>query len=184
MTRRWLSLAFGGLAATMATITANRLPVAAVQLADGMTAFVQQPVLLDATTTHNTARAWVATYYFNMQLPAGASEPLQRLQIDQKQGVELIGYRLNKTRAYEGSRSRRGEPLAIGEQSFDRRTGQLTVIFDPPIPPGTQFTLALQPVQNPMSGIYLLGVTAFPAGDRAMPHFMGFGRLHFYSDWF
>ncbi len=184
MTRHWLSLIFSGFVAATTTIAASDQPAAAVQLADGTTAFVQQPVLFDATTTQSTARAWSATYYFNMQLPEGASEPLQRVQIDQKQGVEPIGYRLDETRAYEGSRSQRGELLAIGEQVFDRRTGRLTVTFDPPIPPGTRFTLALRPVQNPVSGVYLLGVTAFPTGDRATPHFMGFGRLHFYSDWF
>lgn len=184
MTRHWLSLIFSGFVAATTTIAASDQPAAAVQLADGTTAFVQQPVLFDATTTQSTARAWSATYYFNMQLPEGASEPLQRVQIDQKQGVEPIGYRLDETRAYEGSRSQRGEWLAIKEQVFDRRTGRLTVTFDPPIPPGTRFTLALRPVQNPVSGVYLLGVTAFPTGDRATPHFMGFGRLHFYSDWF
>lgn len=183
MTRLWLSLIFSGLVVTTA-IAASDQPAVAVQLADGTTAFVQQPVLLDATTTHSTARAWSATYYFNMQLPAGASEPLQRVQIDQNQGVERIRYRLEETRAYAGSRSQRGERLAIGQQVFDPRTGRLTVVFDPPIPPGTRFTLALRPVQNPLSGVYLLGVTAFPTGDRATPHFMGFGRLHFYSDWF
>lgn len=183
MRRYGFPLTLGGLVAALA-IVAPRLPAVGVQLADGTTAFVQQPVLFDASTTQSTARAWSATYYFNMQLPAGASEPLQRVQIDQSQGVELIGYRLHETRAYLGSRSRRGEPLAIGEQVFDRRTGRLTVVFAPPIPPGTQFTLALRPVQNPVSGIYLLGVTAFPVGDRVASHFMGFGRLHFYSDWF
>lgn len=179
----WLPLTLGGWMAALA-IAVHRLPAVAIQLADGTTAFVQQPVLLDASTTHSTARAWVATYYFNMQLPAGASEPLQRVQIDQNQRVELIRYRLHETRAYLGSRSRRGEPLAIAEQVFDRRTGRLTVVFEPPIPPDTRFTLALRPVQNPVSGVYLLGVTAFPPGDRVAAHFMGFGRLHFYSDWF
>ncbi|WP_448573534.1 DUF2808 domain-containing protein [Trichothermofontia sp.] len=183
MTRYWLSFTLGGWVAGFA-IVASPWPGLGVQLADGTTAFVQQPVLFEASTTQSTARAWSATYYFHMQLPAGASEPLQRVQIDQNQGVELIGYRLNETRAYLGSRSRRGEPLAIGEQVFDRRTGRLTVVFEPPIPPGTRFTLALRPVQNPVSGIYLLGVTAFPVGDRVASHFMGFGRLHFYSDWF
>jgi len=183
MTRHWLPLTLGGLVASLA-IAAHHLPAVGVQLADGTISFVQQPVLFNATTTQTTARAWSATYYFNMALPAGASESLQRVRIDQNQGGELIGYRLRETRAYLGSRSRRGEPLAIGEQSFDRRTGSLTVTFEPPIPPGTRFTLALSPVQNPVSGIYLLGVTAFPVGDRVASHFMGFGRLHFYSDWF
>lgn len=32
------------------------------------------------------------------------------------------------------------------------------------------------------SGVYLFGVTAFPAGEKSHGQFIGFGRLHFYND--
>ncbi len=179
MTRHGLILALGWLAAT----TTSMAPAEAVRLADGTVSFVEQPTIVDVSTTQSTARAWAATYYFSLALPQGATEPLQRVQIDQNQRFDLVEYRLRETKAFVGTRSRRGDPLVISDQVFDPKTGRLTVVFDPPIPPGTVFTIALRPVQNPTDGVYLFGVTAFPAGEQVDAHFMGFGRLHFYSDW-
>ena len=74
--------------------------VQAVQLGDGSVAFVQPPDLLEATTTFDSVSVWGATYYFTIAIPKAASEPLQRVTINQKEGGDNIRYRLDDTRAF------------------------------------------------------------------------------------
>ena len=70
-------------------------------------------------------------------------------------------------------------PLASigGEQP--NKPGEATIAFDPPVSPGTTVTVALRAKRNPSGGVYLFGVTAFPAGERSWGQFLGYGRLHF-----
>lgn len=154
----------------------------AVQLRDGTVHFTQPPDLVDAATTFNSVNAWGATYYFTINIPEKAGEPLQRVTITQREGADNIRYDLEDTRAFEGTRSNRKDKLALGEVKRERETRTVFVNFDPPIPPGKTVTIGLRPVKNPMySGVYLLGVTAFPVGEKPSGQFIGFGRLQFYS---
>ena len=157
--------------------------VQAVQLGDGSVAFIQPPDLLEAATTFNSVNAWGATYYFTIAIPKAASEPLQRVTINQKQGADNIRYRLDDTRAFVGTRRDRGDKIQLGEVTHDRETRTVTVNFDPPIPPGRAITIGLRPRENPStSGVYLFGVTAFPPGEKVRSQFIGYGRLQFYSN--
>lgn len=153
----------------------------AVQLRDGTVYFVQPPDLVAATTTFKGVSAWGATYYFTINVPANAGEPLQRVTIAQRDGSDNIRFKLDDSRAFEGTRDRRGEKLTLGEVIRDRET--VTVNFNPPVTPGKTITIGLRPVRNPLfSGVYLFGVTAFPPGEKAHGQFLGFGRFHFYGD--
>lgn len=158
-------------------------PSQAVQLADGTVYFVQPPSLVEATTTFNSVNAWGATYYFTLGVPQNAGEPLQKVTIKQQEGGYDIRYDLKDTRAYEGTRHRKGTRLTLGDVTRERKTQTVTVTFDPPVPPGKTVTIGLRPIQNPIySGVYLFGVTAFPPGEKSHGQFLGFGRLHFYSN--
>lgn len=169
------------LAATVG-ILAGRQQAEAVQLADGTVYFVQPPSLLAATTTFNDACAWSATYYFTVNLPENAGEPLQRVVINQHEGVEDVDFRLSESRAFVGVRRKKGEDLPIQEVTTDERTRSIAIAFDPPIAPGKAVTIALEPVRNPcFGGVYLFGVTAFPPGEKVHGQFLGFGRFHFYE---
>jgi len=154
----------------------------AVQLRDGTVYFVQPPDLISATTTVNSVNAWGATYYFTINIPENADEPLQRVTIKQRDGSSHVRFRLDDSRAFEGTRDRRGTSLTLGEVTHDRdRT--VNVMFDPPVAPGRTITIGLRPVRNPLfSGVYLFGVTAFPPGKKAHGQFLGFGRFHFYGN--
>ncbi|MDZ4877634.1 MAG: hypothetical protein CLLPBCKN_007069 [Chroococcidiopsis cubana SAG 39.79] len=72
-------------------------------------------------------------------------------------------------------------PLASigGEQP--NKPGEAMIAFDPPVSPGTTVTVALRAESNPDGGIYLFGVTAFPAREKSSGQFLGYGRLHFGS---
>jgi Protein of unknown function (DUF2808) len=152
-----------------------------VSLGDGTVYFVAPPRLMGATATFNATNAWGATYYFTLSLPENADEPLQRVTIKQQEGGDDIRYDLEATRAFIGTRRDRKERINLGAVTQNQETQTISVTFDPPVPPGNTVTLALYPKQNPtVSGVYLLGVTAFPPGEKVHGQFLGFGRLHFY----
>lgn len=168
-----LTAGIGGVAAGLAQ---------AVQLKDGTVYFAQPPRLVEATTTFNDVNDWGATYYFTLSLPENAGEPLQRVTITQKEGLENIRYNLKDSRAFEGTRGDKGTRVTLGEVTRERETRTVSVMFNPPVPPGKTITIGLRPVRNPMfSGFYLFSVKAFPQGEKSYGQFLGFGRIHFYG---
>ncbi|WP_392478994.1 DUF2808 domain-containing protein [Nostoc sp. C110] len=160
------------------------LPVTeAVQLRDGTVYFVQPPKLVNARTTYKDVNVWGGTYYFTIKLPENAGESLQKVTIAQREGTENIRYNLNDTRAFVGTSERKEFRLTLGPVTDERDTRTVTVNFEPPVTPGQTVTIALRPVSNPsFSGVYLLGVTAFPVGEKSHGQFLGFGRFQFYSN--
>ncbi|MBD0270246.1 MAG: DUF2808 domain-containing protein [Cyanobacteria bacterium Co-bin8] len=158
-------------------------PAAAVELAQRPTAFVQQPQLIESSTTRNLVNQLNATYYVTLDLPAGAEAGLQTIQIRLTQGRDpIFRFRPDDTRAFEGSRYSRGSEIPIGAVTQDRDENTLTVQLDPAVLPGRTVTLALRPERNPrFEGIYLFEVTAFPAGEQVQSRFTGYARLHFYD---
>jgi hypothetical protein len=155
----------------------------AIQLQDGTVYFAQPPDLIDATTTFNSVHEWGATYYFTINVPQQAGEPLQRVTITQQSGGDNIRFKLKDSRAFVGTRNRKGERLTLAEVNREREKKTVSVTFDPPVTPGKTVTIGLRPVENPsFPGVYLFGVTAFPPGEKSHGQFLGFGRLHFYSD--
>ncbi len=84
------------------------VPVAlGVQLRDGTVSFVQQPRLVATTTSIQDTNAWGATYYFTIDLPQNAGEPLQTVTFNQHEGVDNIRFDLKDTRAFVGTPPRR-----------------------------------------------------------------------------
>lgn len=171
------SLVFTTLA-IFAVIEGGSRPSEAIQLADGIY-FAQPPRLLSATTTFPNPGVW-ATYYFTLNLSAKAGEPLQRVTFTQEKGRERIRFDLKRSYAFARTPSESKQQLNLGEVTFDREKKMVSVTFDPPVPPGRTVTLGLRSVRNPLyGGVYLFGVTAFPAGEKSHGQFLGFGRLQF-----
>lgn len=159
-------------------------PGEAAQLSDGTVAFTVPPRLIEAVTTRNRVSERNATYYLTLDLPAGAEEPLQKLEIRLDEGrANLLRFNLDDTQAFTGDRHSQGASLPLGEVVENPDTKTLTITFDPPVAPGQLVTIALHPARNPrFEGTYLFGVTAFPQGDRPQSYFSGYARLSFYSD--
>ena len=182
--RSWLGNTLA-VSAGVASILGTSLPVRAVTFADGSTHFAGQPRLVGASTSFNDAYFNGATYFFTLSLPADASEPLQTVMIAQAEGVDDARLYGNDTEAFEGTRNRSGARLSIKPVVVDRKARTITVTFDPPVPPGKTVTIALYPVRNPFSsGIYLYGVTAYPAGEKPAGQFLGYGRIQIYNQRF
>jgi hypothetical protein len=154
----------------------------AVQLRDRKTYFTQPPTLVDSETTVDAVYGWGATYYFHLSLPDNAGEPLQRVVIDQHEGGDKVTFDLQDSLAFATDRSGNRTQLNTAIAVSNTNPHAVTVDFDPPVPPGNKISIGLRPHSNPrFSGIYLFGVTAFPAGEQAHGQFLGYGRLHFYD---
>ncbi len=172
--------------ATVAGIeTYTQKPSPAIQLRDGTVYFAQPPRLVEAATTYNEVYVWGATYYFTLSLPENAGEPLQQVTINQHQGVDNIRFDLKNSFAFEGTRSDKGQKFKLQDGASNQKSRTVTLRFEPPISPGQTITIGLKPKRNPaVAGVYLFGVTAFPAGEKSHGQFLGFGRLHFYGSRF
>lgn len=169
----------GSLALSLAILGFPASIALSEQLADGTVFFAQVPRLVKATTTVNGVSVLGTTYYFTFTLPEGAGEPLQRLTFNQVEGLDQISLNLKQTRAFADRRYR--QPIPLGEITTDPQ-GLVSVSFDPPVSPGQTVVVGLQSHRNPRnSGVYLFGVTAFPAGEQAYGQFLGYGRLSFYN---
>ncbi len=159
------------------------LPAEAVRLSDGKVYFIQPPRLVTASTTESRTDIWGATYYFTLEVPPNAGEPLQRVTVAQRNGNSVnrrVLYDPEETRAFLGTRRDRGTALMLAPTVFNREEQTITVTFDPPVPPGNTVTVALRPNRNPQTGgTYLFGVTAFPQGEPAYGQFLGYGRFAF-----
>lgn len=158
-------------------------PAIAVRLANGSVSFVQPPRLLATATPHADTGVGRQTYYFTIDLPPAAGEPLQSVTFYQVQGTTLVRFAQENSFAFEGTRDRRGPKLILKFEKSNPKATDITVTFDPPVPPGKTVTIGLRPANNLSDGgIYLFGVSAFPAGERANGQFLGYGRLQFYQD--
>ncbi|GAB4364763.1 MAG: DUF2808 domain-containing protein [Elainellaceae cyanobacterium] len=156
----------------------------AVEL-NGQTYFDRPPLLANASTTRNTTMVWEPTYYFTLQVPEDAGEPLGRVLIAQQDGntaAREIRFEPDETIAFTGTPRNRDESLDIADAVYDSDAQSMTVTFNQPVPPGTTVTIGLQPERNPrLGGVYLFGVTVYPEGEPAYGQFIGYGRLHFYD---
>lgn len=157
-------------------------PGLAVEFPDGRVAFDKGLILLAAYATYNSIRVTPAIYYFDLELPEDIGESLQQVAINQRQGSDRIKFRLDKTKAYLGTHNDKQEELNLSVTQ-DEETKAITVVFEQPIPPGNQVTIGLKPKKNPdIGGVYLFGVTAFPAGKKPLGLYLGAGRLQFYQN--
>lgn len=168
-------------ASVVAVISLASLPAQSVRLSDGKLYFTRPPSLVKASTTQNAALVWGATYYFVLNIPENAGEPLGSVAISPDPSPDPVTFDLDRTYAFEGTRDRDEARLSLESVTEAPKTGVITVTFNPPVPPGKTVTIALSPNQNPLGGVYLYGVTAFPAGDNPYGQFLGYGRIQIYD---
>ncbi len=160
----------------------NSLSTDAIELADGVTYFLHPPRFLGATSSQDGTYIWGATYYFTLAVPENAGEPLQKVAIVQEGGLGRPLFDSSSTEAFEGTRNRRGKPLAIQNINLEPEIPALMIEFDPPISPGKTVTIRLYPVRNPgVAGTYFYGITAFPAGKKPYGQYIGVGQIQIYD---
>ncbi|UBF27046.1 DUF2808 domain-containing protein [Kovacikia minuta CCNUW1] len=166
-----------------ALVSNPNMPAQAVQLSDGSVAFAQPPRLVGATATQK-APYISSRYYFTLNLLSDAGEPLQKVVITPEANVDYARFDLGGTVAFEGNRDRSEARLPIQDVTADPKTKAITITFDPPVSPGKTLTVGLYANRNPdTGGIYLYGVTAFPAGEKSYGQFLGYGRIQITNRW-
>ena len=168
---------------TVGIIIAPKAFTQEVQLTGNRTSFtVGVPKLIGAQVPHSGVSYVLPKYYFTLNLPADANQSLGQVTIQQQENNETIQFELDKTEAFEGTQNNKGQALETKEVTQDSQTNTINVSFEPPVPPGTTFSIGLQAKQNPSNdGTYLFRVSAFPAGENPMGLDLGVGRLQFYQ---
>lgn len=185
-TQKWgqrslLALCLAG-ATGFGLIGSHGIPAAAVQLADGTTAFNSPPRLADFVTLDTYTRERHPTYYITVNLLPEAGESLQTLTVSLIEGrFTRLNYRADGISVFAGTRRDRGHEYAVAAADFDDNTQTLTIQLAEPAEPGQLITFALDLVRNPRwDGVYLYDVTAAPAGDNPRFQRIGTGRIHIY----
>lgn len=159
-------------------------PVLAIQFPSGETAFNGSPKLLRAAVTDTTFEAYPVYYQFTVELPAKLDEPLGQLRIEIPNEYGVFGLQPPNPKVVRAFIPT--EPYAQSPQYAAKSlSAQVTVqgqtvalSFDPPVPPGNVVTVEWGPLRNPtQDGTYLYDVTAYPAGSKARPQTVGYGRI-------
>ncbi|OUL28484.1 hypothetical protein BV378_07335 [Nostoc sp. RF31YmG] len=157
-------------------------PALAIRLSNGQIAFNNPPRLIRSATSSSSSNIR-GTYQFTISVPQDAGEPLEAVSIVQRPNVETIAFDVSQHRAFKGNSFAGGPALhlaSIGGTEVSQSNKQM-VVFDPPVAPGSTVTVEIVTKENPqLGGVYLFGVTAYPAGENGIGQFLGYGRLHFY----
>lgn len=176
-----LGYAWSGLVGTLIVLGGSLGTVQAVQFPDGTVAFEAVPRLLEVKATRTQTSIRPVTYYITIDLPEASGEALGMIEVSPYQAPDDIRFNLEATRVLDQQPGAEARELAISTLQQDPATGSVRLTFVEPPTPGTVIKLALQPDRNPdYEGVYLLGVTVAPAGERVRSQFLGYGRLHFY----
>ncbi|BAY08857.1 DUF2808 domain-containing protein [Calothrix sp. NIES-2098] len=157
-------------------------PALAIRLSNGQISFNNPPRLIRSATNFSSSNVR-AIYQFTISVPQDAGEPLEAVSIVQRPNVETIAFDVSQHRAFKGN-SFAGGPAVhlanIGGTEVSKSNKQM-IVFAPPIAPGSTVTVEMVAKENPQfAGVYLFGVTAYPAGENGIGQFLGYGRLHFY----
>ncbi|MGB3668674.1 MAG: DUF2808 domain-containing protein [Phormidesmis sp.] len=135
----------------------------------------RRPLRVSSVRVPNNWELRRSEYVFTFDFPAEAVEPLEKLVFDQIEGVGYPRYQSDDSYAFETDS---GERLSLSAVENDQAQRKVTVVFDPPVEPGQQVTVALR-ARNPRDGLYIYQLTAFPVG-ASVGQYAGVERLNFY----
>ena len=161
-------------------LTLENLPTPPAVQNPSRPVYFDQPLRLINVSAPNRTQHRESSYYFTINLPTDAAQPLEQVTFTQIEGHDYPRFSMRETHAFEGTRNNRGAPLPLSLVANDTSAKTLTVTFNPPVSPGQEFTIALR-ARNPDEGTYLYRLTAFPPGESSRGFRIGTGRLQFYE---
>lgn len=135
----------------------------------------RRPLRVNNVRISNNWELRRSQYLFTFDFPTDAVEPLEKLVFTQVEGVGYPRYQAEDSYAFETDSQMRLSLSAVENDSAQRA---IAVVFDPPVEPGGQVTVALR-ARNPRDGIYVYQLSAFPAG-ASTGQYAGVERLNFY----
>ena len=116
-----------------------------------------------------------------VEVPQNVGEALKSVKITQKEDMDTIIFREDQTLASMGN-NLAGANIPLAAVGGESQPGETTIVFDTPVEPGNTVTISVKPKQNPFTGgVYLFGITAYPAGENSQGLYLGSGRIHIYD---
>lgn len=163
---------------------ASQLPIWAVQLGNGATAFTSPPRLVDFVTRENARARKNATYYVTVNVLPEAGEPLKTLQVSLIEGrFTRLDYRTNDIEVFGEVPGQSRIDYSVASAAYDEESQTLTIQLAEAAPPGQVLTFVLELARNPTrEGVYLFEVIAAPAGEQPVSQRIGIGRIHIYQE--
>jgi hypothetical protein len=148
------------------------------------TFFSHPPQLIRAAATQTGVYA-SSTYEFTLTLPQNAGQPLKAVTIVQVENAETVKFDISDSKAFFGEQLTASSEIRLDSIGGNNpsKSGEMTIVFDKPVQPGSTVTVAISAQKNPSwANVYLFGVTAYPVGDNALGQFLGYGRINIYGD--
>jgi Protein of unknown function (DUF2808) len=165
--------------------TQTEARVSSVVLNQAGQTFFSHPPQLTRVAASQSGAYIPSTYEFTLTLPEDAGQPLQSVTIAQTENPETIRFNLDKSKAFLGQRLTASSeiPLASVTSGAAGNPNDVTIVFDQPVEPGSTVTISLAAQRNlRWGGVYLFGVTAYPAGENGLGQFLGYQRINFYDN--
>lgn len=176
----WKVLGINALALSSVGLLSG-LTAEAVQLSGGRVAFDRPPNLVEATTL-DIGAGFAGTYHFVIEVPENAGEPLGAIVVTPKDHAERIVFDLNASAAHLDTAYAHGPMVELSSVGGSPdNPHEALVVFEEPIQPGETVTVSLEANYNLRGGVYLFGVTAYPAGDNGVGQFLGYGRINIFD---
>lgn len=169
---------------SLPTVKPGQLPLAPVMPGREQAAFSHPPRLVRATSSQ-LAASTPSTYEFTLNVPADAGRPLKAVTIAQATNVETVQFDVSQSSAFVGERYAAGAAIPLASVGGEQPTnaGEVTLVFEQPVQPGTTVTVAIPVTTNPSwGGVYEFGVTAYPVGEGNRGQFLGYGRINLYGN--
>jgi hypothetical protein len=156
----------------------------AAQPTTEQTTFTHAPILVRSVSSFQQAD-FPSTYQFTLKVPENAGASLQALRITPDNQPGPIGFKMSHTTAFWGDSFAGGPAVSLANVggTTPENPNEVMVVFDPPIAPGKTVTVSLESTRNPrFSGVYFVGVTAFPVGQSNEGIFLGYRRFNVYDN--
>ncbi len=160
-----------------------QVPAGAVQVGDGTRYFNRVPVLV-SNQAYDRAFNAPARNSFVIALPADAGESLGRIEIDLGDFGSDYSIDTGRTAVYDLEERRIAikNTTVLAPRSL-KDNPVVSIELAEPLQPGKTAVIQLRVSLTPrIGGAQLLGVTAFPAGEKAHGQFLGFGRVNLWDN--
>lgn len=179
---RWIQVAKASALALGFLGTATAGSGEAARFADGRVLFDRPPMLVEATTVDQQA-SLSGRYHFVIAVPEDAGEPLEAIAIAPRDAAQRINFRFEASSAHRGAAYASAPELALASVGgLGESPSTILVVFEEPVQPGETITVTLQTPRNPWGGVYLFGVTGYPAGAEGVGQYLGLGRIQIYDN--
>lgn len=162
----------------------SQVPLAPVMPSSRQSTFSHPPILVRASTSQLAVRS-PSTYEFTLSLPADAGQPLKAVTIAQDVNIETVQFDGGRSQAFAGDRFAQGPAIPLASVGGEQppNAGEVTVVFEQPVQPGSTVTVAIPVIENPsFGGVYEFGVTAYPVGENQTGQFLGYRRINLYGN--